>query len=481
MDFLNESNIPIKIRSLNYYDLLIFIIPFFIFLYYLHVFNPGLLGFDSFNQLHQIASGKFNNWHPFFHTFIEMLCLKLYGNTVSIAILQIITFSTMWMIICKYNRNDNQNNKTFILQIIITLIISLIPINAIYSITLLKDILFSYFLMFLCFLIKVLIDKKGHVSFTFIIVISIVMAVIAQIRLNGIYIIIPILFFLGYYLYRKNKTNKWYIIIPILTIIFILLIASLNVIYDVEDDQKDFVFVKTTHMLVDYDLNLDLDDADRGKIHKIIPENKINESYSIYYSDSVFRNSNFQVFDNDKSNYIGLAIKYSIENPMHFLFYLFKSSDIVWDITRDYDWTKANGEVYFTNTDEKRENYYGSHSFKPITNFDNVSSTNVGTDEYKSLNSWVNYAKDNILLDTLFNSPALYMYLSIIIMIILFLITKLKDIWLVYLPNILNIGTIFISVPAQQNRYLYPNLLVFYLLIIILIGILTTDYKENIA
>ena len=45
----------------------------------------------------------------------------------------------------------------------------MIPINALYSITLWKDVLFSYCLMFLCFLAMVMINKKGNVNYKFII------------------------------------------------------------------------------------------------------------------------------------------------------------------------------------------------------------------------------------------------------------------------------------------------------------------------
>lgn len=163
MGFISE------IKKLNYNDLKIFLIPVIIFSIYLAVFNPCIATYDSFNQLHQIASGHFTNWHPFFHTFIDMLCLKVYPSPISICIFQILVFSTMWTIICKYNRDDNiQTDNTFKLQVIFSLIICIIPINAMYSITLWKDVLFSYFLMFLCFLAKVLIDKEGQVSYKFI-------------------------------------------------------------------------------------------------------------------------------------------------------------------------------------------------------------------------------------------------------------------------------------------------------------------------
>ena len=296
------------------------------------------MNYDSFNQIHQIATNEFTNWHPFFHTFIEMLCLKIYPNVISISILQIFVFSSLWMIICKYHRNDTMNNNSFILQVIITAIISLIPINAIYSITLWKDILFSYLLMFLCFLIKVMLDKQGKVDLKFIIIMALVMAFISQLRMNGFYMTIIVLIILTIYFFRKSHSKKICIALPSLTIIFILLIASLNVVYDVEDNQKDFIFVKTSHMLADYDLHLDLADADRDKIHKMMDEKKLNKTYDIYFSDPIYRLSNESVYKNDSESYLKMALKYSLKNPERFLFYTFKSSDKVWGITKDEDW-----------------------------------------------------------------------------------------------------------------------------------------------
>ena len=473
------SKLIATLRKLNYKDLIIFLIPFFIFLYYLHVYDPGILSVDSYNQLHQIATGHFSNWHPFFHTFIEMICIKIYANPVSIGILQILVFSSMWMIICKYFRNDELDSgfkdKIFILQVAITLIISLVPINAIYSITLWKDILFSYFLMFLCFLIKVMLDKKGQVSYRFIIVFSLLMACISQIRPNGIYIVILLMIIFGIYLFKKNTEDRLYIIMPALTIIFILLIASLNVAYNVEDNQKDAVFTKVSHMLADYDLNLHMTPEDQAKVHKLMDEKTIKEKYNITYSDPIWGAANEQVYDSDKDAYMGMAASYSLSNPTHFLEYLFGSSPMVWDITRDSDWI---GSVYKTDINNANRFYYSGNE-KPAADFDNVMAKNSGTGEYQQLNSFAYSIKDNIITDTLFDSPAFYFYLAIILLVAIHFITKSKDIYLVYLPNFLNILIVFASTPIQDNRYLYPNLLVFYLLLIIFISVMTGKYLKN--
>ena len=459
-------------KRLDYRDLVIFLIPFILFMYYLYVFNPGVLTFDSFDQLNQIASHNFGTWHPFFHTFIEMLCLNIYPDPKSICVLQILVFSTIWMIICKYNRNDDVKTKSFILQVIITLIISIIPINAIYSITLWKDILFSYFVLFSCFLIEILVDKKGNASYLVIAVLSLTLAFICQLRPNGIVIILVLLIVLAFYLFRKNRDSKLYVLLPVLTIIFILLIASLNVAYDVKDNQKDAVFDKTTHILSFYDLNVDISDDDRDKIHEMISEKDIKEKFNIYYTDDTYHVSNESVFDADKASYIKLVIKYSLKNPLKFLEYAFQSSNIVYDITRDSEWI---GYVYTIEVEKNRDGFYEKSKKEPKFSYNNVTSINEGTPEFENLKSFSYFIEQNTVTDTLFDSPASYMYLAFVVLGALYFITRVKEIFLIYLPCLLNIFTIAVSTPYQANRYLYPNLLVFYLLVIILIKLYYTE------
>ena len=489
MDIQTErEKIFSRFKRLNYKDLIIFLIPVIIFSFYLYVYNPGIMTFDSFNQVHQIASGRYTNWHPFFHTFIEMILYKIYSSPISVGIFQILTFSIIWMVICKYFRNNDESinladiksDREFIIQSIITLIICLIPINAIYSITLWKDVLFSYALLFLCFLIKVLIDKKCKVSIKFIVLMGFVMACVAQLRLNGIYVIVPLLIIMAYYLYRHDKTEKFFVKLPVIAIIFILLIASLNAVYNVEDNAKDATLAKTTHMLANYDLYHKLDAKDSAKFHELINEKTVKDRYNTFFTDPVRNAANESVFEANKGEYIGMAVKYSLQDPIHFIKYMLSSSEITWDITRDSYW---QGKPYYIEKngpllESSRNNYFKSYHATPVADYENVSSVNEGTGLFNLLNSFVYNARTNIVMDTLFESPALYMFLSILAMAGIYYLTKSKNIILVYLPNLFNILVVFVSIPTQDNRYLYPNLLVFYLLVIILVGILA---KQNFS
>lgn len=469
-------------EKLSYRDLIIFLIPFIIFLGYLYIYNPGIVRFDSFYQLHQIASSQMNNWHPFFHTFIEMLCLEIYPDTKGIAFLQIVTFSLMWMVICNYFRNDENGIwREFIIQVLFTLGICLIPINAIFSITLLKDVLFSYFLLFTCFLVKVLLDKKGNVSPFYVVIFSLSMSFVAQLRPNGILIILIFLVVLSAYLLYKYKNRTLPLSITLLTVLFILLILTLNVIYDVEDNEKDAISSKIMHMLVDYKLNLTIEDEDKAMIDQIITnDTKSLQEYDITFLDPITLLTNQTAYENYKAAVIEISIKYTIANPIHFLKYAFNSAPMVWNIIKDENnWHVSS---YGTSNDYSWKRFYVLHdsklykldnSTKPLKNYENASAKNSKTKMYKELDSIAIGFTKNKMEDTLFNSPAFYMYLSFVVIGAIYLLTRSKDIFLVYLPNLLNIIIIFGSTPAQDYRYLYPNLLLFYLLIIILISILT--------
>lgn len=471
---LHKLDINSNPKKLNYRDLVIFIVPMLIFSFYLYIYNPGILSTESFSQLHQIATGEFNNGQPFFHTFIEMICLKIFGSTLSIAFLQIFVFSAIWTVICKYHRDDSPENiNQYLLQFILTLIICLIPINAVYSITLWQEILFSYSLLFLCFLIKVMIDKSGQIDLKFAIIMALTMGIASQLSSNGLLIVIITLVIVAAYLFMKNKTDKMFLIVPAATVVIILLIASLSMAYNVEDVQKEQTFINTAHMLADYDLNLNLNDADKTKINELMNESQIKSNFKPSYRGSISPIAHNEVFDKDSDAYINMARGYSMSNPFEFLKYSLKSSAIVWDITRNPEWI---GEVYYLYEDgahleNARDKYFTSIGKTPTESYEKLSSANLGNWKYYTINSYVTAFKDNAILDTLFNSPALYMYLAIILLVVIHFITKSKEMYLVYVPNLLNIIGVFMTTPIQENRLLYANLLVFYLLIIIFMSI----------
>ena len=314
-----------------------------------------------------------------------------------------------------------------------------------------------------------LFDKKVHVSYPFLVILSLVMAFVANLRFNGMYVVLLSLIILSVYLFKNNKSDKLYAVVPVLTIIFILLFSSVNVIYDVDTSHIDFARDKVCHMLADYDLNLELEQKDKELLHELMDEKDIKDNYIITYKDPLRNNAiNNDAWTKNKDKYIEMAIHYSLKNPGHCIKYILGSMPMMWDISSNH-----TGHAYFTDISKPKDSFYDYIGDSPLTNYDNPTAKNVGTAKYDGFVTFVEYFEYNVVLDKLFNNSPLYMYLSFIVMIGIYLITKSKSIFLVYVPNILNIFIVSISAPSQDVRYLYANFLIFYFLVIALIGCLT--------
>ena len=230
---LSESD---SITKFNYRDLMIFILPVLIFGLYLFAYKPGILTVASFDQLHQIATGRYTNAIPIFYTYIVTCVLAIFKRVGFIGLLQILIFSIMWMLICKYHRDDSSKSNEFFLQFIITLVICLIPINAVYSITLSSNVLFSYSLMFLCFLIKVMVDKNGQIDTKLALALALTLAVMSGLNNYGIIIALIMLIVITYYLFKKGGSQNSMFMLISIAILGIFLIASLNFVFDVDSD-----------------------------------------------------------------------------------------------------------------------------------------------------------------------------------------------------------------------------------------------------
>ena len=350
----------------NYRDFIIFIVPVLIFSLYLYIYNPGILTAASFNQLHQIATGEFTGAYPILHTIIEMICLKIYASPASIGTFQILVFSLIWMIICNYHRDDTKSDSNgFVLQFIITMIVCLIPINAIYSITLSSNILFSYAVLFLCFLIKVMIDRNGQISTKLGIMIAVTLAFISGLNTFGIYVSVLSLVIIMAYLFIKKTPQDALIKLGLISVVCIVLITSLGMIYQTD------------------------------------------------------ANNNFPAND-------------AFEDGV--------------------------------NLENAKSQFFKGINDVPREGFENATQVNVKTDKFKSLNSIVDMTRENIILDGLLNSPIVYVILSIILLGFIYYTTNSHEIFLIFIPNLLNMVICLVS--GQNN--LYSNLLVCYLIIIIL-------------
>ena len=432
------------------YDIIIFLAVFIPLLVVLYIYWPGILTSDSYDQLNQIHLGDFYNWHPFFHTFIEMLCLKIWNTPGSIAFFQVLVLSFLWTIICRYTRKDN-NFKFLLFQVFITLLMSLNPMNSINAITLWKDTLFCYSILGVTFIIHILIDKGYKIKFSLCIWLAISLALMASIRYNGMYILYVLIIPLIIILFKKDKKSKNYLKLPILVIVFVGIINSLNIIYKVKDNQKSATDSKVMQLMAYYIKEDKLDDKDIAVIEKFVDPQALADAYNPYFSDPIYMVINGTNIKDYISDIYVMLFKYSFKNPDLLLNYAFKSTSIVWRIDRPKD---SIGGVLNTNIFS--------------TNNPGILPLNYNKNIYNNIVSIILY------------SPALYFYMTVIIVLIIYRHTKELKKWLfLLLPNFLNMVIIALSVPIQDVRYVYSNFLIFYFLCILLGSNLFMEKREK--
>ena len=440
------------LKKIDKYDIIIFLLTFISFITILYVLYPGILTYDSYNQLNQIETKNFNDWHPFIHTFIEMICLKVRNSPSSIGIFQISIFSILWTSICKYNR---KNKNIFVFEIIVTVLIFLNPLNPLYAITLWKDILYCYSILALCFIMEIVYDKGFIISNKFVLFLSIVMAFTFTLRYNGTFVVIPTLIMLIFILFKRDRRSKNYLKLPIITIAAILCIQSLNLIYNVESNQKDALAQKIIQYTGAFAKEDVIDEKDKKLLNNFINVEDLSYYYNPYYADTIYEcNFKEDIYLEYKKDIYAMVFKYTFKYPKIFLDFALKSTSLIWQIPSPDDMigTTIETGTFATN------NYIG------------LVPKNYEKNFYQKYQQFLTFTKTNKFISTILYNSALYFYLTIILTIIILFKNK-KNYFIAILPSIANVIIAIPSLPVQDTRYLYNNFLVFYLIVIII-------YKE---
>ena len=147
-----------RVRSPSNWYWLLFSLPMFLtWSFYLLVFWPGEMSFDSIAQWGQMVSGSYNNTHPAVHTFLIWLITRLWFSPAAVALFQIICLSLVaaWGIGILLDHGLNLPAGWFI-----SIIFALSPINSTIVITIWKDIPYSTaFLLFSLQILRVIFSR----------------------------------------------------------------------------------------------------------------------------------------------------------------------------------------------------------------------------------------------------------------------------------------------------------------------------------
>ena len=290
--------------------LLIFLawIPYFLRYY------PGLLTSDSIVQLSQaIGISELTNHHPIFHTGIIALFVNI-GQAISgnlntgiafYTIAQMLIMSAIFAFILRYLSKKQVPN---IVRIIVLLYYMLYPINALFSVTMWKDVLFAGILpIFIIQCIELIINTENFLSKKKNIVSFIIVSLLVFFaRNNGMYVVILTMPFILIVL-RKY----WKKVLPLfisIILLYAIIKTSVFAIFDVKSGSVAEMLsipVQQIARVVKYHRN-ELDEETINKINKFFTCDNIGEKYNPTLSDPVKAELNDEYFNENKGEFISL-------------------------------------------------------------------------------------------------------------------------------------------------------------------------------
>lgn len=284
--------------------------------YFLRYF-PGLLTLDSCDQVAQ-AIGRigFSNHHPILHTGIISVFVNI-GKTITgninigvalYTLFQMFTMATMFSCVLIYLK---KNQVPIIIRIALLLYYMFYPVNALFSVTMWKDILFAgiipvYIIQTLKLLYntdEMLQDKK---KISIYIIISIL---VMFLRNNGVYVVILALPFVIVTLRKYLK--KMIAVSGIIIVMYMVIRASLFGFFNVKEGSvgemlsiplQQMARVKKYH-------KAEMEEETINSINKFFKCDNIEEKYNPVLSDPVKAELNNEYFDKNKGEFIHLWLK----------------------------------------------------------------------------------------------------------------------------------------------------------------------------
>ncbi len=291
-------------------------IPYFLNYY------PGIISPDSFAQICEgLGRYTLSNHHPVFHTFIIKCAIAL-GNAIKDYNLGVAIYSVFQMIftssIFSFAIYYMAKRKVDIRIRILTLIFfAFYPVNAIFSITMWKDVPFAaIILLFTIMVTEITINQKRFFESKYRIILLIINMFLAILfRNNGLYVVlltIPCLFIVA-----KKYYKQLIIVTCAILAIYIIWTGTIFSILKIKKGSTREAlsiplqqFARVTKYHSDT-----LTEDEKWRIYKYLPSETLADDYNPKISDAVKNQFDDNAFKEDKLGLVKLYIKLALKYP----------------------------------------------------------------------------------------------------------------------------------------------------------------------
>lgn len=291
-------------------------IPYFLNYY------PGVITADSMGQICQ-SLGIYNitNHHPVFHTFFIGIAMNIgkaledYNLGVAIySIVQMIVASGIFSFAIYYMAKRNVDARFRVLTL---LFYAFYPVNALYSITMWKDIPFAVAMLIFTIMMTEIAINQDHFMKSkrknVLLVISMLLVILF--RNNGFYVVllmIPCLF-----IFARQHYKKLIVISCIVLATYMIWKGPIFSILNIkEGSSREALSIPLQQFARITKYHSDtLTEEERWRIYKYLPTDTLAEDYTPKISDPVKNNFSNEAFAEDKAGFIKLWIKLCLKYP----------------------------------------------------------------------------------------------------------------------------------------------------------------------
>lgn len=424
-------------------------------LIYFLAYFPGIFVIDSINQWDQLISTfPWNDWHPVGHTAVIAFFSGFGFNPAGFILFQVITYS----LIMGYFFDFVSPYFTKIFRALILFFFLLYPLFPLFSVMIVKDSLFSYFvLLYTIIMLKIVISNGNWLNKRF----NLLLLFISEMgflffRHNGWPVFIAFLFLSAPFLFRKRYL-KFYLVNGISIITFLIITGPIYNYYHIFKTDS----VESLGILVQVDAGIitnngHLSTNEKKYFYEIMNKKDWERRYDPRNVDTIKFSSKFnkKVIIRNEEKFIEMTKSIIKKNKFYALKAYLLQIEMVWHAKIDKNNMRPlfrdalrgeQGPYYFLNS-ENKEKFQVEY---PRINIDNYGS---GSSKWHQLLRKIQIK----IVDS-----RLYILIMPSVMLIFFLLVYLKlfldkkiIFMICFFPYGLLLGSLLVALPAQDVRYL---------------------------
>ncbi|MFD2922530.1 DUF6020 family protein [Halobacillus naozhouensis] len=445
---LVHTSFQLKIRTVSRWRILLYAIPpVLIWSVYLVAYFPGTMTPDSFSHWEQIHTFDFSNWHPVVYTWYILGLTSIWKSPAIVAFSQIVVIAIIsgYMV---YSLEKRGLPRKWLWPGM--MLFALFPLNGIFAIAMWKDIFFSAFLFLFTILVFNIVSTKGKwlASNGHLFILGLTVLGVSFMRNNGlpIFIVMAILMMITFRQYLKRLI----LTVGLVAVTYFVVTGPFYSYMDVSSTSPNEALGIPTQQIAKVIVeDGDLTEEERTYLNKILPLEKWKEKYNPYITNPIkFAGEyNQDVIFNDFPYYLktwasivynnfGLAVEAYLDQ-----------TSLLWQINQPDDG--------YTSTFARNVYLYNDYGLQT----DPLSNT-----VHRFINYGLGWIDQNLREFIL--RPATYTFLIILTGMALAIKNGARSL-LVILPVLLNTGTMFLAIPAQDFRYQLANVFIAFLMMVV--------------